>query len=386
MADPGVTPHARILILDEEQAPVAALCRMLTTEGYEVTAVSSGSAALAALRAAVADPAARFEVLIFDLKRPAKDGLTLLQAAREIDAELEAIIMTDPGHLDSAMQALPGAALAHISKPFKLNTLVAGLARAQQFRRLRLENRALAEQIGQRNGQLEKANLELLRADQALEAFVHSVSHDLRQPLNGVIGFSDLLITEKPGSLNPAQKEYVGEILEGGKRLLRLTDELLRVSRLRQRPLRKETVNTEGLVSEILRALRNAEPERAIEVHVGALPEASADPALLRQIFVNLLANAFKFTRRTPHPRVEITADQDAHGRTYRIRDNGAGFEMAQAHRLFTIFQRLHPESEFEGSGVGLSIVQRIIERHGGTISAEGAVGAGATFTFTLPM
>lgn len=385
MPDLKAAPLARVLVVDDEPGLLAALCEILTTEGYAALGVSSGPEALDALRAAMPEAGRRFDVLITDLKMPGMDGIDLLHAARQIDADLVSVIMTGHGTLDTAVRALRGGALDYILKPFKLNSVVPVLSRAHAVRKLRVENRSLMEQVTRRTEQLETANQELVRANQELEAFIHSVSHDLRQPLNGVIGFSDLLMGEKPGALNAVQKEYVGEILESGQRLLRLTEDLLQFSRLGQQRLRKETVNLGELVSDVVRGLRNAEPQRAVEVRVGTLPEASADPSLLKQVFINLLSNAFKFTRHSARALIEISGERSTDSRTYRIRDNGAGFDMAQAHRLFTIFQRLHAQEEFEGTGVGLSIVQRIIERHGGSIRAEGAPGQGATFTFTLP-
>ena len=139
------------------------------------------------------------------------------------------------------------------------------------------------------------------------------------------------------------------------------------------------------MVREILDQLRDAEPHRNVELRVSALPDARADSALVRQVLVNLLSNAFKFTRRVPDPVIEVDGRQQAGECTYTIRDNGAGFDMRNAQRLFAIFHRLHSERDFEGNGVGLSIAQRIVERHGGRIWAEAAVGQGAKFTFTLP-
>ncbi|HEY3784050.1 MAG TPA: ATP-binding protein [Steroidobacteraceae bacterium] len=386
MADQGGAPLVRVLVVDDEPSLLSALCQILGTEGYSATGVQSGHEALAALSAALAGVGTSFDVLITDLKMAVMDGISLLHAAQRIDGDLVCIIMTGHASIDSAVEAMRGGALDYILKPFKLNSVVPVLARAYGVRRLRLENRALMEQVTRRTRQLEVANRELVRSNQELEAFIHSVSHDLRQPLNAVIGFSDLLIGGKPGALNPTQKEYVAEILEAGNRLLRLTEDLLRFSRLGQQRLHKEWVDIDKLVADIVRELRNAEPERQIEVRVGPLPEASADPSLLKQVFINVLANAFKFTRQSPHAVVEISGEHSADARTYRIRDNGAGFDMAHAHRLFTIFQRLHADGDFEGTGVGLSIVQRIIERHGGTVRAEGAIGRGATFIFTLPV
>jgi hypothetical protein len=167
--------------------------------------------------------------------------------------------------------------------------------------------------------------------------------------------------------------------------MLRLTEDLLQFSRLGQQTLHKQPVDLEVLVREVFKSLQAAEPNRNIELHMDALPGAAADPSLIRQVLVNLLANAIKFTRRVAHPRIDISAERRPGEVSYCIRDNGAGFDMAQLPRLFSIFQRLHRDSDFEGTGVGLSIVQRIIERHGGTISAQAEVGKGAAFTFTLP-
>ncbi len=378
-------PLARVLVVDDESILVTALCQILTAEGYSATGAASGPDALAALRVANCDAAARFDVLITDLMMPAMDGIALLLAAQEIDRDLVSIIMTGHGTIDTAVEAMKGGALDYILKPFRLNVVMPVLSRASAVRRLRLQNTVLQQQVAQRTAQLEAANLELLRANKELEAFTHTVSHDLRQPLTGVIGFSELLISGKAGALNATQKAYLGDIHEGGQRLLRLTEDLLQFSRLAQSPLGKQSVNVESLVSEIVRSLRNGEPHRTVDVRVGPLAQASADPSLLRQVFVNLLANAFKFTRYTPNPVIEITSEERPGEHAYRIRDNGAGFDMTHAQRLFSIFQRLHGDSEFEGTGLGLSIVQRIIERHGGTISAQAAVGKGATFRFSLP-
>lgn len=378
-------PLARVLVVDDERALATALCHILTAEGYSADAAASGPDALAALRAAFAHEATRFDVLITDLMMPGMDGIALLLEAHAIDNDLVSIIMTGHGTIDTAVEAMKAGALDYIFKPFRLNVVMPVLSRASAVRRLRQQNAALQQQVVQRTAQLEAANLELLRANKELEAFTHTVSHDLRQPLNGVIGFSELLMSEKPGALNATQKAYLGDIHEGGQRLLRLTEDLLQFSRLAQCPLGKQTVNITKLVSEIVRTLRNAEPNRSIDIRVGPLPDASADPSLLQQVFVNLLANAFKFTRHTPEPMIEITSEQQAGEQTFRIRDNGAGFDMSHSRRLFSIFHRLHAEQEFEGTGVGLSIVQRIVERHGGTICAQAAVGKGATFTFSLP-
>jgi two-component system sensor histidine kinase/response regulator len=378
-------PLARLLIVDDERNLVTALCRTLEAEGYSTTGVASGLEALNALRGAMADDATKFEVLITDLMMPFMDGIALLREAHGIDRDLVSIVMTGHGTIDSAVDAMKGGALDYILKPFNLSVAIPVLLRALAVRRLRRENAALQQQVANRTAELETANRELQGANKELEAFAYSVSHDLRQPLNHIIGFSEFLISEKPGMLNEKQREFLGDIYNGGTRLLRLTEDLLEFSRLSQQALKKQAVNIEGLVWEILRAMQAEEPQRNVELHVGPLPAALADPSLLRQALVNVLANAFKFTRRASSPRIEVTGKLLSGKTIYRISDNGAGFDMADAPRLFSIFQRLHSDGEFEGTGVGLSIVQRIIERHGGTVSAKAAVGKGAAFTLALP-
>lgn len=380
----SLPPLARLLIVDDEAAQVTALCRTLHSQGYSTTGVGSGSEALSALRTAAAG-AGPFDILITDLMMPEMDGITLLRAAQEIDRDLVGLVMTGHGTIDTAVEAMKSGALDYILKPFNLSTIVPVLVRALSVRGLRLANAELLQRVDERTTELRAANRELESANRDLEAFTTSVSHDLRQPLNAVIGFSEFLISEKPGPLSAQQKEYLGHIYGGGQQLLRLTDDLLHFARLGQQPLKKETVNIGKLVSEILHELQEAEPDRPVELRVSALPDAQADHALLRQVFVNLLSNAFKFTRHVPDPVIDVDGRQQAGECAYAIRDNGAGFDMSQAQRLFTIFQRLHSAKEFEGTGVGLSIVQRIVERHGGRIWAEATVGKGANFTFTLP-
>jgi signal transduction histidine kinase len=382
MSDPSL---ARLLIVDDESGLVTALCALLKTRGYATTGVGSGAQALAALRAVSSDPANRFDVLITDLMMPMMDGIALLRAASEVDGDLVSIVMTGHGTIDTAVEAMRAGALDYILKPFNLSVIMPVLSRALAVRKLRQENAALELEVALRTQEIEAKNSELRIANRELQAFTHSVSHDLRQPLNGVIGFAELLLSEKPGALNPKQKEYLGDIYSGGHQLLRLTADLLQFSRLGQQPLQKEAVDMTNLVWSILTPMRAAEPHRDIDLRVGPLPNVAADPALIRQVVVNLLSNAFKFTRRTPDAVIEITGRQRDGERTYCVRDNGAGFDMANAERLFAIFQRLHGDQEFEGTGVGLSIVQRIIERHGGTISAEAQIGKGAAFTFALP-
>jgi light-regulated signal transduction histidine kinase (bacteriophytochrome) len=338
------------------------------------------------LRAAAADAEARFDVLITDLMMPGMGGIDLLREALLIDADLVGIVMTGYGTIDTAVEAMTVGALDYILKPFNLMVVTAVLQRAVAMRGLRLENTALRRQVTEHTAQLEESNRQLRIANKDLDAYSSSVSHDLRGHLHRIIGFSQLLSDEKPGPLNAEQKEFIGFVCTGGEQLLRLAEDLLSFARLGQQSVTKETVVVAALIREVLAEIRGAAPERTVDIRIGTLPDARADPALFKQVLVNLLSNALKFTGRVSQPLIEITGQSGAGETSYCIRDNGAGFDMRDAQRLFAHFQRLHSDSEFEGTGLGLAIVQRVIERHGGTVAAQAAVGEGAAFTITLPM
>lgn len=373
-----MSERARVLIVDDEAAQVLALVRTLSHEGYEPAGAACGEEALQHLRSA------RYDILVTDLLMPGMNGVELLRAAQAMDADLVGIVMTGHGTIDTAVQAMKSGALDYILKPFNLSTIVPVLERAMTVRNLRLENAALTHRVAERNAQLEDANRQLRAANGELEAFTSTVSHDLRQPLNAMVGFADFLASEKPGVLNAAQKEYLGDICTAGHRLFQLIDDLLRFSGVGRQELVRESVDVGALVAHVVQELRATRDRGDLEVRVAVLPPAVADPRLLRQVFINLLANAFKFTRDSHPAVVEIDGRRNGDDSTYSISDNGVGFDMSNAAKLFGVFQRLHTQEQFEGTGVGLSIVQRIVERHGGRISAEAQAGKGARFVFTL--
>ena len=378
-------PLARLLIVDDDSDQVEMSCRLLRAQGYLTIGVTSGSQAINVLRAAAVDETTKFDALITDLVMPVMDGITLLRVAHGIDEDLVSIVMTGHGTIDTAVEAMKSGALDYILKPFRLKVALPVLSRALSIRTLRVENTALRGQVEARTAALEASNRELKVANKELEAYAHSVSHDLRQPITNIIGFAEFIFEQRIGVLNEKQKEFFFHILDSGKKMLRLTEDLLRFSRLAQQPLQKQCVDMEALVWESIHTVQVGAADRNIECRVGALPNARADPALLGQVLVNLLSNAFKFTRHVPNSIIEVTGELCSGEARYCIRDNGVGFEMAKAQRLFSIFERMHSEKDFEGTGVGLSIVQRTIERHGGRIVAEAAVGEGAAFTLVLP-
>jgi two-component system, sensor histidine kinase and response regulator len=379
------TPTARILIVDDEAALATALARTLQNDGYDSASLTTATQAVPLLRTAFESGGAPFDVLITDLMMPEMNGIALLRAALQIDEHLAVVVMTGHGTIDSAVAAMKNGALDFIEKPFNLTVIRPVLSRAFAVRRLRRENAALIARVAERTRELEAANSELRSVNRELEAFAHTVAHDLRTPLHTMMGFAELLGSETPGPLNTVQKEYLLDIQDSGERLTHLTKHLLDIALLGSERLARESVDVAELVSEVLTELRRSSPDRELTVSIGSLPPASADPTLLRAVFANLLSNAIKFTGRTDDPRIDIEGWQEGSHTLYSVRDNGAGFDQREARSLFVPFRRLHPGEQFEGTGVGLSLVRRIIERHGGQVAAEGEVGKGACFRISLP-
>ena len=225
----------------------------------------------------------------------------------------------------------------------------------------------------------------LLAANAELDAFTRSVTHDLRAPLRHIKGFTQMIEEEAGADLNPSARTLFGRILGSVDRMQKLIDDLLGFSRLAACPVARQPVDPTLLVREAIEELASESRGRAVEWQVGSLPWLDADPSLLRVALANLLSNALKFTRGRELARIEVFAVAgDRPEPVIAVRDNGAGFAPEDAGRLFGAFQRLHSSAEFEGSGIGLSIVNRIVTRHGGRVWAEGQPGVGATFFFSL--
>jgi PAS domain S-box-containing protein len=236
------------------------------------------------------------------------------------------------------------------------------------------------EAILERTAQLEAANKEL-------ESFSYSVSHDLRAPLRAIDGFSRILLEDYADSLPDDARDYLKSVRGNAQQMGRLVDDLLAFARLGRQPIKKQTVDTARLVRQSLDELQRERDGRRIEITLGDLPPCDAEPALLKQVWTNLLSNAIKYTRGREPATIEVGCRVDAgppEERTYFVRDNGVGFDMRYVGKLFGVFQRLHRAEDYEGTGVGLAIVQRIIHRHGGRVWAESQPGQGATFSFTL--
>jgi len=232
---------------------------------------------------------------------------------------------------------------------------------------------------------LEAQNIQFEAANKEREAFSYSISHDLRAPLRAIDGFSRILLEDYADTLDAEGQRLLGVVRDNTQKMAQLIDDLLAFSRIGRAQMAASTIHMHALVQEVLEELKPTLGERAVRFEVNPLPEAQGDRAMIRQVVVNLLANAVKFTRPRPHAEIEVGARVENGQAIYYVKDNGAGFDMQYANKLFGVFHRLHRQEEFEGTGVGLAIVQRVVHRHGGRVWAEGKVNEGATFYFSLP-
>lgn len=250
----------------------------------------------------------------------------------------------------------------------------------QMLAEIEEQNAFLGKRVRERTAELEAANDEL-------EAFCSSAAHDLRTPLRAITGFTDVLLDERAGHVTPEGRRYVSSIRAGSAQMSELIENLLSFSRVGRQDLARRVVPLGPICQSVLEEIGPETGSRKVQIAVEALPEVFADPNLVRIVFVNLISNALKYSRGRDPARIEIGTEPrtDEGNPVVHVRDNGVGFDMRDADKLFGVFQRLHHAREFEGTGVGLATVRRIIERHGGRVWAEAHLGEGATFFFTLP-
>jgi signal transduction histidine kinase len=358
----GDGPRPRVLVVDDN-ADLRSYIASLLAPQYDVTTASDGLAALDCIGREVPD------IVVSDVMMPGLDGVALVERLRSDPhtASLPVILLSARAGEEAAVEGLDAGSDDYLVKPFAAREL---LARVRTHVELARARRAWVT--------------ELEMANQELDAFSYSVSHDLRAPLRAIDGFSRALLADYGKVLDGEGHAHLDRILNGVTRMNSLIECLLELARIARAPLQREKLDLSTLAASVIDDLRRGDAARRVTVTIESDLVAWGDIRLLRAMLANLLGNAWKFTSRTDAARIEIHHHVGEHP-TFLIRDNGAGFDMTYAAHLFAPFQRLHRAAEFEGTGIGLATVQRIVHRHGGRIWAEAAVGQGATFYFSLP-
>ena len=365
--------HGNLLIVDDETAQMRALCDTLALEGYATHGFNVAKEALAAIRPG------DFDLLLTDLMMPEMDGIALSNAVRQRDPTIAVVLMTGHGTIDTAVRALQDGALDYILKPFKLNVILPVIARALSVRRL---HREVAELQARERRRAE----ELAAAYRDLESFSYSISHDLRAPLRSISGFVNVLSEDFGDELGDEGRRLLGIVRSSCLSMDELIVGLLDFSRAGTEPLDLDHIDMTLMADAVARDALTTYSGPTPRLDIGDLPGALADARVIRQVWANLIGNALKYSAKRSEPKVTIRGRIEGQEAVYEIEDNGAGFDMAYASKLFGVFQRLHRSDEFSGTGVGLAIVHRIITRHGGRITAEGKRDVGARFRFTLPI
>jgi signal transduction histidine kinase len=368
------TPQRRVLVVDDDRLQLQALSEGLAADGWQVTASTAADDALGRIAPD------RFEVLLSDLRMPGLDGIELVRRALAADADIAPVLVTGQGSIPSAVTALQAGAIDYVLKPVRMAALRPVLGRALEIRSLRVRNRELERRVAARSAELEAANREL-------DAFAGRLAHDLRQPVSVVRGFSRLL-EERFGAGLPAEAgSYLRHVIDASERADRLIRDLLAFARLGAQPLQSQPVDLNAVVrqAQAMAALELA-PERPVDWQIDPLPVVPGDPSLLQQVFVNLLTNALKYTRPRERARIHVRHREEPGGRhLVEVEDNGVGFDPERAGRLFSPFERLHRASEFEGTGMGLANVRRIVHKHGGSVEGTSEPGHRTVFAVRLP-
>jgi DNA-binding response OmpR family regulator len=399
-ADSLLAPK-RILAVDDEADYRSVLGEHLRKRGYDVVHAASGEDAIEMLDVQSVD------CILLDRSMTGIGGIETCRRLKGSPSvrDTPLIILTASEQRDAVLEGLSAGADDFVSKLSGFDVLSARIQ--AQIRRKQVEDEqrkvreqlmrseidaaearaaiALAETRAAMAEELGRTNDELAQANRELEAFSYSVSHDLRAPLRTISAFTHAIVEDLGDQVDGRAREHIGRVLAATARMAELIDALLEMSRISRTAIGRQRVDLSQIAASVLEELARRDPARTVGCDIMPGLVVDADTRLMRILLDNLLGNAWKFTGRADGARIEVGREQQRGDAVYFVRDNGAGFDMSQADRLFLPFQRLHNEGEFSGTGIGLATVRRIVERHGGKIWAEGSVGGGAKISFTVP-
>ena len=383
----------KILAVDDSETYLQALADALPQDSYDVVLARSGEEALELLAVQPVD------CILLDLMMPGLGGLETCRRLKSVAIlrDIPVVMLTAAEDRETMIEGLGAGADDFISKSSDFAVLHARVGAQLRRKQFENENRLFREQLLEKELEAAEARSakdvaevraalveELELKNKELDAFSYSVAHDLRAPLRSIDGFSQALLEDYADKLDDTGQQYLRYVRESAQQMAELIDNLLDLSRITRSELVRGALDLTSIAHEVTGRLRRQNPKQDVSTVVADGLLAEGDARLLTVVFENLLGNAWKFSSKRADATIEVGAvDRDAR-RAFFVRDNGAGFDMAYAAKLFGVFQRLHSSAEFEGSGIGLATVQRIIHRHGGRVWAEGEVGRGATFFFTL--
>jgi len=382
----------KILAVDDSETYLAATAEALRADGYEVVLARSGEEALELLAVQLVD------CILLDVMMPGIGGCETCERVKAVPAlrDIPIVMLTAVEDCDAMVQGLAAGADDYVAKSGDLDVLRARVLAQLRRKQFEDENRLFRERLQRAEVEAVEARAaqqlaetraalvgELEAKNEELESFSYSVAHDLRAPLRAIDGFGLALIEDYADKLDEEGKQYLSYVRESAQQMARLIDDLLALSRVTRGEFKRAPNDLTAIARAVAARLARANPDRKVEVMIADGLAVEGDERLLTIAFENLLGNAWKFTAKEAVARIEVGVIAGER-RTFFVRDNGAGFDMTYASKLFGMFQRLHANAEFEGTGIGLATVQRVVRRHSGAIWAEGAVGRGATFYFTL--
>jgi signal transduction histidine kinase len=379
---------ATILIIDDKPSNIYVLEKLLErSDRIFLSATTGPNGLMLALENTI-------DLIFLDVQMPEMDGFEVAQILKSNKRTRDIPIIFQSAEFKerhSIMKGFEEGAVDYLAKPLDpelTKAKVSVLLKIQMQKKELVEKNISLEKadakITKLNDQLENKISELEIVNKEIESFTYSVSHDLRAPIRSLEGYSKILIEDYASRLDDEGNRLLHIIRNNARKMDTLINDLLEFSRLGKKDIQKTTVNTDQLVRTIVSEISpGANNNTQIKLH--NLPPSNADYSLIRQVWVNLISNGLKYSSKKETPMVEIGSHLEASETVYYVKDNGAGFDMQYANKLFGVFQRLHKSSEFEGTGVGLAIVQRIISKHGGRVWGEGKPEEGATFYFSLP-